>query len=276
MSQKVSTRFLRAARMKTRLAFRSTSSSHKPFALEFPLEALFQYSSAKGFIRSFLVPLQLCSINQPRALRPTIPPTETLPRLVESHKDHTQKTHSRDPGRINHHSKKRRVRRWGDHAYAAAPACIVNLEWMPLPSLEKKHQKKYKSLKMHASNYHHPPSRPTTPASLQFTSLSESSSCYKCLRRKLPQSCVSRKVSSSLTRPQTLPVRVVTPARPHRRRGSQRSNVRAPLSPNYYLSGTQRCTCSTAWILLDAGYDVTIVAEQWAPATPRIVSQIGK
>lgn len=131
--------------MKTRPAFRSTSSSHKPFALEFPLEALFQYSSAKGFIRSFLVPLQLCSINQSRALRPTIPPTETLPRLVESHKDHTQKTHSRDPGRINHHSKKRRVRRWGDHPYAAAPACIVNLEWMPLPSLEKNIRKSIKA-----------------------------------------------------------------------------------------------------------------------------------
>ncbi|KAK0195714.1 FAD dependent oxidoreductase [Armillaria mellea] len=33
---------------------------------------------------------------------------------------------------------------------------------------------------------------------------------------------------------------------------------------------------TTAWILLDAGYDVTVVSEQWAPATPRITSQIGK
>ncbi|KAK0460967.1 FAD dependent oxidoreductase [Desarmillaria tabescens] len=31
---------------------------------------------------------------------------------------------------------------------------------------------------------------------------------------------------------------------------------------------------TTAWILLDAGYDVTVVSEQWAPATPRITSQI--
>ncbi|KAG7446681.1 FAD dependent oxidoreductase [Guyanagaster necrorhizus] len=31
---------------------------------------------------------------------------------------------------------------------------------------------------------------------------------------------------------------------------------------------------TSAWVLLDAGYDVTVVAEQWAPATPRIPSQI--
>ncbi|KAK0486104.1 FAD dependent oxidoreductase [Armillaria novae-zelandiae] len=31
---------------------------------------------------------------------------------------------------------------------------------------------------------------------------------------------------------------------------------------------------TTSWILLDAGYDVTVVSEQWAPATPRITSQI--
>ncbi|PBK73466.1 nucleotide-binding domain-containing protein [Armillaria solidipes] len=31
---------------------------------------------------------------------------------------------------------------------------------------------------------------------------------------------------------------------------------------------------TTAWVLLDAGYSVTVVAEQWAPATPRIPSQI--
>ncbi|KAK0194984.1 FAD dependent oxidoreductase [Armillaria mellea] len=33
---------------------------------------------------------------------------------------------------------------------------------------------------------------------------------------------------------------------------------------------------TTAWVLLDAGYNVTVVAEQWAPATPRIPSQIGR
>ncbi|KAK0476843.1 FAD dependent oxidoreductase [Armillaria novae-zelandiae] len=33
---------------------------------------------------------------------------------------------------------------------------------------------------------------------------------------------------------------------------------------------------TTAWVLLDAGYNVTVVAEQWAPATPRIPSQIGQ
>ncbi|KAK0465938.1 FAD dependent oxidoreductase [Desarmillaria tabescens] len=31
---------------------------------------------------------------------------------------------------------------------------------------------------------------------------------------------------------------------------------------------------TTAWVLIDAGYDVTVVSEQWAPATPRITSQI--
>lgn len=32
---------------------------------------------------------------------------------------------------------------------------------------------------------------------------------------------------------------------------------------------------STAWVLLDAGYSVTIISERWAPATPPITSQIG-
>lgn len=31
---------------------------------------------------------------------------------------------------------------------------------------------------------------------------------------------------------------------------------------------------TTAWALLDAGYLVTVVSEQWAPATPRITGQI--
>ena len=29
-----------------------------------------------------------------------------------------------------------------------------------------------------------------------------------------------------------------------------------------------------AWALLDAGYEVTVISDQWAPATPRIVSQV--
>ena len=31
---------------------------------------------------------------------------------------------------------------------------------------------------------------------------------------------------------------------------------------------------TTAWALLDAGFDVVVISEQWAPATPRITSQI--
>lgn len=31
---------------------------------------------------------------------------------------------------------------------------------------------------------------------------------------------------------------------------------------------------TTAWALLDAGYAVTVVSDQWAPATPRITGQI--
>lgn len=31
---------------------------------------------------------------------------------------------------------------------------------------------------------------------------------------------------------------------------------------------------TTAWSLLDAGYAVTVVSDQWAPATPRITGQV--
>jgi D-amino-acid oxidase len=31
---------------------------------------------------------------------------------------------------------------------------------------------------------------------------------------------------------------------------------------------------TTAWVLLDAGFDVVVLAERWAPAAPRITSQI--
>jgi D-amino-acid oxidase len=31
---------------------------------------------------------------------------------------------------------------------------------------------------------------------------------------------------------------------------------------------------TTAWALLDAGFGVVVLSDQWAPATPRIVSQV--
>jgi D-amino-acid oxidase len=50
--------------------------------------------------------------------------------------------------------------------------------------------------------------------------------------------------------------------------------TRAPPSKRVLVIGGGVTGLTTAWALLDAGFGVVVLSDQWAPASPRIVSQV--
>jgi hypothetical protein len=52
------------------------------------------------------------------------------------------------------------------------------------------------------------------------------------------------------------------------------SAVRGASAKRVLVIGGGVTGLTSAWALLDAGFQVVVVSEQWAPATPRITSQI--